>query len=101
MGRDPRHRRPGTRLRPSVTRTEFFDVVSSVDATGGGRAQTPEQIVTEALRVLNRKTRRRAGSRDTSTMPSPYFPDTLPSATAVGSGALCVKLRRFGQAAVS
>lgn len=40
---------------PGVTNTEFFDVVGTDDARGGSRAQTPEQVVSEALRVLERK----------------------------------------------
>ncbi|MFY1692833.1 SDR family NAD(P)-dependent oxidoreductase [Plantactinospora sp. WMMB782] len=40
---------------PGVTRTEYFDVVGTTDATGGAAFQTPEQVVTAALRVLGRR----------------------------------------------
>ena len=38
---------------PGATRTEFFDVVGTADAAVG-RFQAPEQVVTRALRELNR-----------------------------------------------
>ncbi|MFI0795186.1 SDR family NAD(P)-dependent oxidoreductase [Micromonospora rubida] len=40
---------------PGVTRTEYFDVVGTTDATGGATFQTPEQVVTAALRILERR----------------------------------------------
>jgi uncharacterized protein len=40
---------------PGITTTEFFDVAGSSDAARGGRAQTPAQVVTVALRVLGRR----------------------------------------------
>lgn len=50
----------GTGLRvlafaPGVTRTEYFDVVGTTDATGGTRPQTPARVVDAALRVLDRR----------------------------------------------
>ncbi|WP_033338051.1 SDR family NAD(P)-dependent oxidoreductase [Catenuloplanes japonicus] len=50
----------GTGLRvlafaPGVTRTEFFEVVGTTDATGGSAYQTPAQAVTAALKVLDRR----------------------------------------------
>ncbi len=47
---------------PGPTRTEFFDVVGSEDAAVG-RMQTADQVVTTALRALDRRsTPRRASS---------------------------------------
>jgi len=40
---------------PGVTRTEFFDVVGTTDAAGGSSYQTPADVVTAALRVLERR----------------------------------------------
>jgi short-subunit dehydrogenase len=40
---------------PGVTRTEYFDVVGSTDATGGSSYQSAEQVVSNALRVLGRR----------------------------------------------
>ncbi len=40
---------------PGVTRTEFFDVVGTTAADGGARYQTPTQVVSQAIGVLERK----------------------------------------------
>ncbi len=40
---------------PGVTSSEFFEVVGTTDADGGSRYQTPTQVVTAALRVLDRR----------------------------------------------
>ncbi|GAB7046031.1 SDR family NAD(P)-dependent oxidoreductase [Catenuloplanes indicus] len=50
----------GTGLRvlafaPGLTRTEFFDVIGSTDPAGRSEFQTPERVVTAALRVLDRR----------------------------------------------
>jgi uncharacterized protein len=50
----------GTGLRvmsfaPGVTRTEYFDVVGTTDATGGSPFQTPERVVSNALKALERR----------------------------------------------
>jgi uncharacterized protein len=50
----------GTGLRvlafaPGVTSTEYFDVVGTTDADGGSSYQTPEQVVTRALSVIERR----------------------------------------------
>ena len=42
-------------LSPGVTQTEYFDVVGSTDATGGFSYQSPEQVVSNALRALCRR----------------------------------------------
>ncbi|MEU2358523.1 SDR family NAD(P)-dependent oxidoreductase [Streptomyces misionensis] len=42
-------------LSPGLTRTEFFDAISSPGASAGGSFQTPEQVVTAALRALDRR----------------------------------------------
>lgn len=41
-------------LSPGPTRTEFFDVVGSTDMTAGAALQTPAQVVSTALRTLDR-----------------------------------------------
>jgi short-subunit dehydrogenase len=43
-------------LSPGATRTEFFDVVGSEKAAGGSRMRTAEEVVTTALKALDRKT---------------------------------------------
>jgi short-subunit dehydrogenase len=43
-------------LSPGATRTEFFDVVGSERAAGGSRMRTAEDVVTTALKALDRKT---------------------------------------------
>jgi len=50
----------GTGLRvmafsPGVTRTEYFDVVGSTDATGGSSYQSAAQAVSNALRAIQRR----------------------------------------------
>ncbi len=42
-------------LSPGLTRTEFFDAISSPGASSGGSFQTPDQVVTAALRALDRR----------------------------------------------
>jgi uncharacterized protein len=42
-------------LSPGATRTEFFDVVGTRDATGGQPLQVPEEVVATALRALDRR----------------------------------------------
>ena len=51
----------GTGLRviavaPGATSTEFFEVIGTEAASGGMRLQRPEQVVTAALRALDRRT---------------------------------------------
>ena len=41
-------------LSPGATRTEFFDVVGTEAAAGGQRLQSPEEVVSTALRALDR-----------------------------------------------
>ncbi|SDF90983.1 hypothetical protein SAMN05216553_104126 [Lentzea fradiae] len=43
-------------LSPGATRTEFFDVTGTEKAAGGTRMGTPEEVVTTALKALERKT---------------------------------------------
>ncbi len=43
-------------LSPGATRTEFFDVVGTDDASAGTPMQTPEQVITTALATLDRRT---------------------------------------------
>ncbi|MCG8922822.1 SDR family oxidoreductase [Lentzea sp. CC55] len=43
-------------LSPGLTRTEFFDAISSPEASSGGSFQTPQQVVATALRALDRRT---------------------------------------------
>ncbi|WP_447008050.1 SDR family NAD(P)-dependent oxidoreductase [Saccharothrix isguenensis] len=43
-------------LSPGATRTEFFDVVGTGKAAGGTRLRTAEEVVTTALKALDRKT---------------------------------------------
>ncbi|MFJ9344692.1 SDR family NAD(P)-dependent oxidoreductase [Streptomyces sp. NPDC101733] len=42
-------------LSPGATKTEFFDVLGTEDATGGTRMQTSEEVVRTALRALDRR----------------------------------------------
>lgn len=42
-------------LSPGPTRTEFFDALGSDDMARGARMQTPNQVVTTALRALDRR----------------------------------------------
>ena len=43
-------------LSPGATRTEFFDVVGTEKAAGGSRMRTAAEVVTTALKALDRKT---------------------------------------------
>ncbi|PZA20410.1 SDR family NAD(P)-dependent oxidoreductase, partial [Modestobacter versicolor] len=43
-------------LSPGATDTEFFDVLGNDAADGGRGRQTPQQVVTTALRALDRRT---------------------------------------------
>ncbi|MCW2942984.1 MAG: family NAD(P)-dependent oxidoreductase [Actinomycetia bacterium] len=43
-------------LSPGLTRTEFFDGISSEGASTGGTFQTPQEVVTTALRALDGRT---------------------------------------------
>jgi short-subunit dehydrogenase len=43
-------------LSPGATRTEFFDVVGTEKAAGGTRMRTAEDVVTAALKALDRRT---------------------------------------------
>ncbi len=43
-------------LSPGATRTEFFDVVGTGKAAGGTRMRTAEEVVTTALKALDRRT---------------------------------------------
>jgi hypothetical protein len=43
-------------LSPGATRTEFFDVVGTEDASAGTPMQTAEQVITTALSTLDRRT---------------------------------------------
>ncbi len=52
------NRRSGLRilaLSPGPTRTEFFDVAGSQEMSAGAPMQTPAQVVTTALRTLDRR----------------------------------------------
>jgi uncharacterized protein len=40
---------------PGATRTEFFDVVGTIDAAGGARLQTPQTVVETAITALGRR----------------------------------------------
>lgn len=40
---------------PGVTRTEFFEVVGSTEATGGASSQSVEKVVSNALRIIQRR----------------------------------------------
>ncbi|WP_433207408.1 SDR family NAD(P)-dependent oxidoreductase [Nocardia sp. CA-107356] len=42
-------------LSPGATATEFFEVIGNDAAAGGTRRDTPEQVVTSALRALDRR----------------------------------------------
>ncbi|MEV0993244.1 SDR family oxidoreductase [Streptomyces sp. NPDC049949] len=42
-------------LSPGATKTEFFDVVGTENATGGTRMQTSEEVVRTALKALDRR----------------------------------------------
>ncbi|WP_330349200.1 SDR family NAD(P)-dependent oxidoreductase [Streptomyces sp. NBC_00582] len=42
-------------LSPGATRTEFFDVVGTLDAAGGTRLSEPADVVRDALRALDRR----------------------------------------------
>jgi short-subunit dehydrogenase len=43
-------------LSPGLTRTEFFDDISSEGASTGGTFQTPQEVVATVLRALDRRT---------------------------------------------
>ncbi|MER5841067.1 SDR family oxidoreductase [Streptomyces prasinus] len=43
-------------LSPGATSTEFFDVVGTDSADGGAKRQSPQEVVTTALRTLDRRT---------------------------------------------